>query len=107
MLTLLSTRHPKHHSSGGSSVEATKVSMGRLPPKQQDQTRERSDDLQKALEAEMVIFLREQNAQLMVVAPLLRHRHGSRLSCQEVGTGADVPKGPPSSYEMLQELLGS
>lgn len=52
-------------SSEGSSAEATKISMGPSPPKQRPQTREESDNLQRALEAEMAIFLREQNAQLL------------------------------------------
>ena len=51
---------------GSSKVDPT-ASMGPLPPEHRPPRRdEAADNLQKALEAEMVIFLREQNAQLLV-----------------------------------------
>ena len=85
--------------SEGSSGPPT--SMGPLPPQHQPKQkkhaepgRDRENDLQRALEAEMVSFLREQNAQLQEQVEALKR--------QQQGHPASGPTSTPSSWEQVE-----
>ena len=85
--------------SEGSSGPPT--SMGPLPPQHRpkhrplhEPGRDREDDIQRALEAEMVSFLREQNAQLQEQVEALKR--------QQQGHPASGPTSTPSSWEQVE-----
>ena len=92
---------PPSESSSGPSSHG-RASMGPLPPKHRpprepDREKEDQDSLQRALEAEMVQFLREQNTQLWDELERLK-KHQSK--------SGSAPTSTPSSWVQIDGLGG-
>ena len=73
-------------------VKAGKSTMGPMPPKVGPHVHGEPEGLQRALEAEMVSFLRDQNDQLLEEVARLR---------QQVQWSGQAPSSAPSSWEQV------